>query len=319
MAPNNPVRQERQLVIEVVTFGYLAVLFILAAFAPARVEHSRLIAVQVLVAALCYGAGRWFVSKLKHGFASVVLHVVALLAVYSFLFKTSALLQQTLVAQPVDATFIAIDTRIFGSEASLWMQKFISPGVTEWMMFAYVIYIPMLPILAFLCWRSAREGGIYDYLTNFVLVNILCYTGFILFPVETPMWHHPEKFVIPLEGGLFTQCGEWVRANIHEKGGGFPSPHCAMGTVMVVMIYRYWRHAFVISVPIVVTLYLSTVYCRYHYLWDAVSGVVVGFLVVVWSPTLTAVVNKLLRPVSSPRFVSTPELKPTITSEEDLK
>jgi hypothetical protein len=273
-------------IIEVVSFGFLFILFLLAAAGPSRVAQAEALARSILLVACAYGFGRWMVHMLAGSATAVALHIVAIMLLYSFLFSTSTLLQQSLSAQTYDGLIVTVDSRIFGSEASVWMQRFVHPLVTEWMMFAYVIYIPMLPILALVLWKTSGTRGVYDYLVNFVLVNVVCYAGFILVPVETAMWHHPDQFVVPLEGGFFTQCGEWVRANLHTRGGGMPSPHCAVATVMLIMIHRHWRKAFSIALPVVLTLYVATVYCRYHYIWDAVTGIGAGLLVVRWSPAL---------------------------------
>ena len=309
---------EPPILIEAISFGFLGVLFLLASFSPLRSGGADSISTDIVIAGLCYGAARFLVRIVRPGFLSSAIHIVALMLLYSFLFKTSTLLQQSLVSEPRDAVLIALDTRIFGSEASVWMQRFVNPVLTEWMMFAYVVYIPMLPILAFVCLRSGGEAGAYDYLVSFAVVNVVCYTGFILFPVETPLWHHPGEFVVPLDGGFFTQCGEWVRANVHEKGGGLPSPHCAMATVMLAAVYRYWRRAVLVAVPVVLTLYVSTVYCRYHYLGDAVTGIAVGVLVVAVSPSLISISERMFRSIGGARGVTVPACPRHVTSEEEL-
>ncbi len=291
-------RHTEPLVIDVASFGLLGILFLIALLAPVGAGHPGTLAAKIAAVGLCYGVARWVGQKLRPGIRRVSLYIVALLLLYSFLFGTSVSLQASLVPVPQDEMLISADRKIFGSEASLWMERFVSPALTEWMMFSYVIYIPALPILAFLCWKSAGDRGVYEFLRDFVLVNVVCYVGFLLFPVETPMYHHPEKYVTALEGGFFTWCGEWVRANVHEVGGGLPSPHCAVATVMLAAVYRHWRKVFPLVLPVVLTLYVSTVYCRYHYLWDALAGILTGVVILRWSPQVAAVAERLraLRP-----------------------
>ena len=131
-----------------------------------------------------------------------------------------------------------------------------------------------------------------DYLLHLALVNIVCYLGFIVFPVAGPLVFYPEKFTVPLHGGFFAWCGEWIRSNMHYPGGSLPSPHCAAWTTMLLMLYRHNRKVFYLTLPLLVTIYPATVYGRYHYLWDSLAGILVAFLVVVLCPFLVRGTSK---------------------------
>ncbi len=162
------------------------------------------------------------------------------------------------------------------------------------MMFAYVIYLPLLPLVALVCYRSTGTKGAHDYLLNLTLANILCFCGFIVFPVAGPLVHYPEMFTVPLDGGFFTSCGEWMRSNVHYPGGCLPSVHCCAATVMVVMLCRYNRKLFWVALPIVLTVYVATVYGRYHYAWDGIAGILVAFIVLRFSPFVVDAVSKAI-------------------------
>jgi len=69
-----------------------------------------------------------------------------------------------------------------------------------------------------------------------------------------------------------------MRSQLHYAGGSIPSPHAAAATIMWVMAYRYHRLSFHVLTPIIVSLYLSTFYGRYHYFTDAVAGILVAFV-----------------------------------------
>jgi membrane-associated phospholipid phosphatase len=110
----------------------------------------------------------------------------------------------------------------------------------------------------------------------------------MLFPVASPMyWPKVTSHLTePLTAGLFGGIGEWIRSHIHQAGGSVPSPHCAVATVMWFMAKRYTRHGFVWLAPIILSLYVSTVYLRYHYLTDMVTGIAAGFLVLLLAPSI---------------------------------
>ena len=55
---------------------------------------------------------------------------------------------------------------------------------------------------------------------------------------------------------------------------------------MWVMAYRYHRPTFWVISPIILSLYISTFYGRYHYLTDAVVGIAVAGIALLLVPIL---------------------------------
>ena len=173
---------------------------------------------------------------------------------------------------------------VFGVQPTLWIEHFTTPWLTEWMMFSYVIYVPLYPVLCGIIYYKHGEAPMEEYFFTLGLTNILCDIGFILFPVASPMYWIKDLYTVPLDGYVWTALGEFMRSNLHYAGGSIPSPHAAAATIMWVMAYRYHRLTFWIISPIIVTLYVSTFYGRYHYLTDAVVGIAVAGLALLLAP-----------------------------------
>ena len=57
-----------------------------------------------------------------------------------------------------DQALMAIDQRLFGFQASLALQRFISPGMTTWMTFAYFYHLINIPLVAFLSMPGAAAS-----------------------------------------------------------------------------------------------------------------------------------------------------------------
>ena len=57
-----------------------------------------------------------------------------------------------------------------------------------------------------------------------------------------------------------------------------PSIHCGAATMMWWCAYRFSRPTFYVLTPIVLSLYVSTVYGRFHYASDVVAGIAAAFL-----------------------------------------
>ena len=236
------------------------------------------------------GIGYLFVVRLsqraKTKFLKFFLRVAAITLAYAYLFGAVDKLQLILHGRWLDEYVLDGEQFVFGVQPTLWIQHFTTPALTEWMMFAYVIYLPMYPVLCGIIYYLRGDLAMEDYFFTLGFTNILCDLGFILFPVAGPIATIGNLYTVPLKGYLFTFFGELMRSNVHYVGGTIPSPHCAAATIMWIMAYRYHRPSFYVLTPIVLSLYVSTFYCRYHYVTDAVVGVAVAFLALAIAPRL---------------------------------
>ena len=232
-------------------------------------------------------------EKMTRKFPRFFLRVAAVTLAYAYLFGAVDKRQLILQGQWMDEYVIDAEQYIFGVQPTLWLQHITAPPLTEWMMFAYVIYVPMYPILCGIIYYLRGEVAMEDYLFTLGFTNILCDIGFILFPVAGPMATIGDLYSVPLKGYVFTFFGELMRSNVHFVGGNLPSPHTAAATIMWVMAYRYHRPSFYILTPVVLSLYLSTFYLRYHFVTDAVVGIIVAFVALVIVPFLIKAWDRL--------------------------
>jgi membrane-associated phospholipid phosphatase len=274
---------------------FVALLILLAWLFPQRIDRPEETASELLVAGVAYLCAMGISRRITSSIAATAVQISAVLLLYSFLFQAVAAYQHVIFNGWMDELLISWEESLTGTELSVLMQQFVNPPLTEWMMFSYMVYVPLLPLVAIICYRSAGPRGTCDYLLALALGYIICYLGFILFPVASPLYHYPELYTVPLEGGLFTWCGEWLRQNGHYPGGSLPSPHCAAATVMMLMLSRYNRKAFAMTLPVVVSIYVAIVYARYHYATDGIAGILVGILAVRLSPSLAWAWGRLAR------------------------
>ena len=204
-------------------------------------------------------------------------------------------MQLIIVHQWQDPAVLKLEAAVFGVQPTVWLQKFVTPPLTEWMMFSYVIYLVIYPGLGALIYFRRGERPLEDYLFTLAVTNVVCFLGFLAFPIAGPLYHMQDAYTVPLKGGFFTACGESIRSNLHEIGGDLPSPHCAIATVMWMMARRYVRPAFYLLAPVILSLYVSTFFLRYHYVTDSVVGVLTAVAVILFSPALVEAWNSSVR------------------------
>jgi len=238
-------------------------------------------------------------EKTAKKFWRFFLRVAAVTLAYAYLFGAVDKLQMIIHGQWMDDYVLDFEQWVFGLQPTLWIEDYISKPLTEWMMFSYVIYVPMYPVLCGIIYYLRGELAMEDYFFTLGFTNVLCDIGFILFPVASPLYHIKQLYNVPLDGWIWTYLGECMRKYLHFAGGSIPSPHTAAATIMWIMAYRYHRPSFWILAPIVLSLYISTFYCRYHYITDAVVGIAVAFLALAIAPSLMKLWDRMAGRVSA--------------------
>jgi membrane-associated phospholipid phosphatase len=187
-----------------------------------------------------------------------------------------------------DDRVLAWEQAIFGFQPVVALQKLTTAPLTEWMCFVYIVYVVIYPLLGAVIFFKHGEEANEDYLFQLGLINLVCALGFILFPVASPMYWEKVSALLttPVAAGPFGALAEWIRSHIHTAGGSIPSPHCAVATVMWFMSSKYTRHGFALLAPVMLSLYVSTVYARFHYVSDAVAGIAVALIVILAAPAI---------------------------------
>lgn len=237
------------------------------------------IALSFLILGVGYIIVSKFVNYVKINLLNVFLRGVMVAIFNGLIFTEIQHLQHIFVDGWMDQSLIDLDKRLFGIELTMAFDKITNPILTEIMMFAYTIYVPLIVFIGVFCYyKSAKVAG-EDYYFRLTLTYFLSYSGFLIYPIAGPLFYQPEVYQNPLSGWIFTYFGEWIRLNAHYPGGNLPSPHCAAGTIMLTMLWKYNKTVFYILLPIIILLYLSTVYGRYHYAMDSITGILLGLIV----------------------------------------
>jgi membrane-associated phospholipid phosphatase len=264
----------------ILLFDLLIVLFRtrLQGWAPLLLKNTLVGAVYIVATAVC--------GRLRFRFLRSIIRTATVQLTFGHLFLASLPMQLIFVPRWQDPALLRFEQGIFGVQPTIWLERFVSPPLTEWMMFAYVFYLVIYPGLSALIFFRRGEPAMEDYLFNLAAVNFVCCLFFFFFPVAGPLYFRPEAYTVPLRGGFFAACGEYIRANIHKIGGNLPSPHCAVATVMWLMARRYVRWSFYALAPVILSLYVSTVYLRFHYVTDSVTGILTGAFVIWAAPAM---------------------------------
>ena len=267
--------------------GFLLLLSALASLAPHRVPQWWLLVLANLAAAAMIDVSRRLAVRSRQRHWQLVFGSFPLL-LFIWLWAEIGMLQQILFSGWFDQVLIDFEHAVIGVHLCVWVERFVSVPVTEWMMFGYFGYLPAIPLVGIVLFYAVRPAAMDEFLFAMALAYGICFLVFIIFPVKGPNYAFADLYTRDLTGYVFRWLTRLMEDYAHFPGGCFPSPHSAAGTVMLFMSYKYHRRTFWCILPVIGTFYLATVYGRYHYVSDTIAGVIVGLAVGWLTPKIEA-------------------------------
>lgn len=190
-----------------------------------------------------------------------------------------------------DQQLYEFDLRVFGVEPTVWIGKFHHPLLTDWMSITYGLYFILPMTLATVLSIRGRRADFTEMVTACVIQMGMGFMTHLFVPAG------PPRHFAPLLNGVFDppqlhsytglmelQQGAFDTADPLRTHSAFPSLHCSLGMLTIIFSYRYGAAVFpkhprlfqrIITV-LVVSLWISTVYLRHHWILDCVAGWTLG-------------------------------------------
>lgn len=276
------------------SYGYFIGLSILTLIFHSRIPGSRWL---LLGHAAYLGILTALILVTREDFPRVLV-LFRLLAPLLFLFLTyreTELYMRVFRDRWIDPGVTAMELSLFGVHPTLWLQRFVHPWLNELFKFVYGTYFLLIPALPLALFAARRDGELLEYVFTLLVSFYLCYIGFMIFPAMGPRYYwgsgdpgrsypfplvpNPEGITLNpphLRGYIFSWIVDSLMSGGDSTGACIPSAHNAAAIVVLLGIRRHFRRFFPAALPLVIAVCLSTVYNRYHYVTDMVSGVAVG-------------------------------------------
>jgi len=262
-----------------VALAGLALLTLLAIVFHGRVDGWAVIVLKNLAVAGIYLACLSLGGGAATNPRRFILRMAGVLFILTYINLAVDKLQLIFHGRWLDESILKLEDTVFGIQPTIWLQRFISKPLTEWLFFTYVIYLVLYPVLAIIIFSRKGHRAVEDFFFTISLTNVIGNLGFLVYPVAGPIAHMGGQYTVPLDGYVWASIGEYLRSQWQFVGGTIPSLHCANATVIWLMACRYHRPSFWVLSPVILSLYVSTVYCRYHYVTDSIAGVALALAV----------------------------------------
>ncbi len=224
-----------------------------------------------------FSQGRWRVIR------DIYPYIVAVVG-----YKESAFFVQTIFQRWFDDVLIKIDHALFGTHPTVWLAEHGNVFLNEYANFSYFTYFVYVPVLVYFVWKHKSAIAFEGFMGGLVMSYNFSYIFFALVPASSPRFALPEFGLVAaesvrLDGYLFTAIIDMFMDTGAMRGGAFPSVHCCVSTVFLLNAYKFCsKKIFWLSSILVVGMYWSTVYGRYHYVVDVLAGIGLG-VIFTWS------------------------------------
>lgn len=181
----------------------------------------------------------------------------------------------------IAGTLMGWDMKLFGMELTLWSQRFFHPLLTDYMAFTYALYfIFPLVIMYYLSYRNLRSE-LREVILALSFTFLLGFLGYVFFPCSPPRYFLENQYTEPVRlygFYIFNQLQSKWDSLSAIRAGAFPSLHVGISSIALIYAFRFRKFSrftrvlFWIYVPLVISLWVSTIYLRHHWFIDIAAG-----------------------------------------------
>jgi hypothetical protein len=175
-------------------------------------------------------------------------------------------------AATADAALIHWDEVLFGGQASVWMDRFITPARTDlFSVFYFMHLVEVIGVLLLLHFIAPRRLFV-EALQGVATMMTIGFALYLAVPAIGPKYTLTGSYTRTLEGGPMTAVNTVVMDALRANRDVFPSLHVALSGLVLLYAWRASRPLALVLVPFVLGNWVSTIYLRYHYLVDVAAA-----------------------------------------------
>jgi len=206
----------------------------------------------------------------------------------------------------LDDALMALDHRIFGVQPTVWLEAHVAtPLLTDWMVIAYGLYFFLPAALLLVAYQREDETRFRTLSVALLLIFLAGFLSYVTIPAIGPRYWLRDRYAAPvLRGHFFAGDASQVFGALEAvQRDCFPSLHTALSGVALFYAWA-WRPILpgrswwlVVYVPLVLSIWASTLYLRQHWFVDVLGGWALVAVVVTLSPAIVRMAASVRRRV----------------------
>ncbi len=176
----------------------------------------------------------------------------------------------------LDGPLERLEGAIFGGQPSLFLAQAMPwPALSEVLHACYFAYFLLVPMPAILLAVRGHERNLRRVVAWLTGCFLFCQIFYVWLPATSPLYAYPP-LPPPLDRGVFYGLTHAAARAGGVVGGAFPSSHAALGTLALLLAWRYERRWFTIALLPTAGMLLATVYGRWHFALDTIAGIAIA-------------------------------------------
>jgi len=197
----------------------------------------------------------------------------------------------------LDLVFVRWDSLLLHNRWLLATESALAPWLQSYLELGYLLCYPIIPLglgCLLLARRKMENGGVQSegdqakiqnleskivvdhFWTAVLIATLFCYTVYPFFPLTPPrlLFHDVPGPAAPPPLRI---ANLWLLEHYGVQACIFPSGHVAAVTATGLAVRAYRPRLGALFLAAAATVTLATVFLRYHYMVDALAGVLVGW------------------------------------------
>lgn len=235
----------------------------------------------IMLAVILYRAILKAINKeYQPNFALILRDWIPFLLV-TFIYENLHDLSKHFYGRDIAGLLMRWDISIFGVEPTLWAQNIYSPFLTDVMAFSYALYFLFPLIIMLFLSQQERHFEFRKVALALTFAFVFGFIGYVVWPTSPPRYFITAMFTSPvtLHGPLLYDRlqAAWDGLSVIPCGA-FPSLHVGISSVALLYAWKYrnisrlYKTIWYIYIPLVTSLWFSTIYLRHHWVIDIFAG-----------------------------------------------
>ncbi len=165
-----------------------------------------------------------------------------------------------------------IDAAILGNQASILLEPFIHPWITDFLNAIYFSHVLFFPGVALYFYLKREEKTFRRLMMGYLTIILMGIISYILVPAIGPEKFLADSYTRDLHGQMLSRTVNYIIDIGRVNNDCFPSLHVGIPLLLSFYLRDYRRKAFVPMLIYVALMCCATIYLRYHYLIDVIAA-----------------------------------------------
>jgi membrane-associated phospholipid phosphatase len=167
-----------------------------------------------------------------------------------------------------------MDAALLGNQASLLLEPWINPWVTDFLCLVYFSYVFTLPGVALYFYLVKEKMIFRRVMMGYLTLMLMGITSYLLVPAVGPESFFANQYTRELNGHPVIHGVDYIMRAGRVGYDCFPSLHVGIPLLLSFYLRDYRKKLFIPALAYVALMCCATIYLRYHYIVDVIASFV---------------------------------------------